>query len=87
MSKKGNTMFFKQVTLLANFIGYLIAPETDPKTVEKKGRQIPKAQRIRNMEGLGMSLTASPGLVAYEAARQEKKAKRKPPKAKPPKAP
>lgn len=35
-SKKGNTTFFKQSTLLANYIGYLIAPETAPKTRTKK---------------------------------------------------
>tara|TARA_Y100000389_G_C17447696_1_gene512637 strand:+ start:58 stop:2157 length:2100 start_codon:yes stop_codon:yes gene_type:complete len=107
-SKKGNTMFFKQATLLANYIGYLVAPENAPKEKqpkekqpkekkpkekkpkekkpkeqkpkEKKGRKPTKAQRIREMERLGMSLTASPGLVAYQAAR---KAKRGATKAKP----
>lgn len=36
-SMKGNTMFFKQATLLANFIGYLKAPENAPK--ERIGRK------------------------------------------------
>lgn len=79
-SKKGNTMFFKQATLLANYIGYLVAPENAPKEKkpkERKGRKPTRAHRIRDMERLGMSLTASPGLVAYQAARQEKRAARR----------
>tara|TARA_B110000027_G_scaffold133879_1_gene163708 strand:- start:1893 stop:5183 length:3291 start_codon:yes stop_codon:yes gene_type:complete len=75
-SRKGNTMFFKQATLLANYINYLIAPENVPKEKkpkERKARKPTQAHRIRDMQRLGMSLTASPGLVAYEAARQEKR--------------
>uniref|UniRef100_A0A6C0IZK2 Uncharacterized protein n=1 Tax=viral metagenome TaxID=1070528 RepID=A0A6C0IZK2_9ZZZZ len=75
-SRKGNTMFFKQATLLANYIGYLVAPENVPKEKKpKKGkvRKPTQSERIRHMKALGMSLTASPGLVAYEKARKDKR--------------
>jgi len=41
-SRKGNTMFFKQATLLANYIGYLIAPENVPKEKKPKERKVRK---------------------------------------------
>ena len=91
-SRKGNTMFFKQATLLANYIGYLIAPENVPKEKKPKERKVrkvrkvrpTKSERIRQMKALGMSLTASPELVAYEKARKDKrKAQREATKAKP----